>query len=42
MYRETFVMSNYGYGSSIAVVLSAIIIVLSWAYLRSTMKAGDA
>lgn len=42
MYRETFVMSNYGYGSSIAVVLSVIIIVLSWAYLRTTMKAGDA
>lgn len=40
MYRESFVLSNYGYGSSIAVVLSAIIIILSWGYLRTTMKDG--
>lgn len=37
MYRETFVLFHQGYGAAIAVVLSAVVIVTSWAYLRRQM-----
>jgi ABC-type sugar transport system permease subunit len=39
MYRETFVEFKYGYGATIAVVLSVIVLSLSWLYLRRTLRA---
>lgn len=41
MYRESFVLSHYGYGSSVAVVLSIFVIALSWLYLKSTITDGE-
>ncbi|WP_099224401.1 carbohydrate ABC transporter permease [Listeria costaricensis] len=38
MYKETFVNGNYGYGSAVAVVLSLIVLVISWFYLKRTFK----
>lgn len=40
MYRESFVILRHGYGSAIAVVLSAIVIAVSWLYLRRSLRAG--
>lgn len=37
MYRQTFVISDYGFGAAIAVVLAAIVVAVSWAYLRRQM-----
>lgn len=39
MYRETFVEFKYGYGAAIAVVLSLIVLSLSWLYLRRTLRS---
>ena len=39
MYRETFLLFKYGYGAAIAVVLSAIVVLLSWLYLRRTLRS---
>ena len=39
MYRETFVEFKYGYGAAIAVVLSLIVLSLSWLYLRWTLRS---
>jgi ABC-type sugar transport system permease subunit len=39
MYRETFLLFRYGYGAAIAVVLSAIVVLLSWLYLRRTLRS---
>jgi ABC-type sugar transport system permease subunit len=39
MYRETFVEFKYGYGAAIAVVLSVIVLSLSWLYLRRTLRS---
>ncbi len=38
MFRETFTMSNMGYGASISVVLSIIVVAISAIYLRSMLK----
>jgi len=38
MYRETFTMFNLGYGSAIAVILSAIIIIISGWYVRKQVS----
>jgi multiple sugar transport system permease protein len=38
MYRETFSMFNMGYGASIAIVLSVIIIAISGRYVRSQLQ----
>jgi ABC-type sugar transport system permease subunit len=38
MYRETFVLSHYGKGSAFAVILSVFVLILSWGYLRSSLK----
>ncbi|MCE5329708.1 sugar ABC transporter permease [bacterium] len=38
MFRETFTMSNMGYGASISVVLSIIVVAISAVYLRSMLK----
>jgi len=38
MYREAFVLSHYGKGSAFAVILSIFVLILSWGYLRSSLK----
>lgn len=38
MYRQTFIISDYGYGASVAVVLTIIVVGASWAYLRQQLK----
>lgn len=40
MYRETFLLFRHGYGSAIAVLLSVIVIVVSWIYLSRTLRAS--
>ena len=40
MYRETFVLFRHGYGAAIAVVLSIIVVAISWLYLQRTMRGG--
>jgi ABC-type sugar transport system permease subunit len=37
MYRQTFVVSDYGLGAAVAVVLAAIVVSASWVYLRQQM-----
>lgn len=37
MYRETFVVSDYGLGAAVAVVLAVIVVSVSWVYLRQQM-----
>lgn len=39
MYRQTFIVSDYGYGAAVAVILSIIVVGASWAYLRQQLKA---
>jgi ABC-type sugar transport system permease subunit len=34
MYRETFTLNRYGYGAAVAVVLTVIVVIASWLYLR--------
>ncbi len=41
MYRETFLLFRHGYGSSIAVVLSAIVLAVSWIYLSRTLRPAS-
>jgi multiple sugar transport system permease protein len=38
MYRETFVIFHHGYGAAIAVVLSIIVLLVSWLYLRRSLE----
>lgn len=40
MFRETFVLFRPGYGAAIAVALSALVILVSWAYLRRSLRAS--
>lgn len=40
MYRKTFIVSDYGYGAAVAVVLAVIVVGASWAYLRQQLKRG--
>ena len=37
MYRQSFIISNYGYGAAVAVVLAIIVVAFSWVYLRNQM-----
>jgi multiple sugar transport system permease protein len=37
MYRQTFVTSDYGFGSAVAVVLAAVVVAASWSYLHRQM-----
>lgn len=37
MYRRTFVLGQYGVGSAVAVILTIIVVVTSWVYLRAQM-----
>lgn len=39
MYRETFLLNQYGYGSAVAVFLTVVVVVASFAYLRRQMPA---
>ncbi|HEY9290496.1 MAG TPA: sugar ABC transporter permease [Microlunatus sp.] len=34
MYRQTFTLNRYGYGAAVAVVLTVIVVLASWLYLR--------
>jgi ABC-type sugar transport system permease subunit len=38
MFRETFLLFRYGSGAAVAVVLSVIVFLLSWLYLRRTLR----
>ena len=40
MYRQTFIISDYGYGAAVAVVLAVIVVGASWLYLRQQLKRG--
>ncbi|WP_211234748.1 carbohydrate ABC transporter permease [Glycomyces arizonensis] len=40
MYRQTFILSDYGAGAAVAVVLSVIVVGASWFYLRHQYKRG--
>jgi multiple sugar transport system permease protein len=39
MYRETVLLFRHGYGSAIAVVLSVIVLGVSWLYLSRTLRS---
>lgn len=39
MYRETFLLFRHGYGSAIAVLLSVIVLAVSWIYLSRTLRS---
>ena len=38
MFRESFVLFHMGYGAAIAIFLSAIVIAISWIYIREVTK----
>jgi multiple sugar transport system permease protein len=38
MYRKTFIVNDYGYGSAVAVVLAALVVAASYAYLRQQIR----
>jgi multiple sugar transport system permease protein len=38
MYRQTFIVSDYGYGAAVAVILSIIVVGASWVYLRQQLR----
>lgn len=38
MYRETFTLSRYGAGAAVAVFLTLVVVVASWAYLRNQLR----
>ena len=40
MYRQTFVVSDYGLGAAVAVVLAVVVVSVSWLYLRKQMPKG--
>lgn len=41
MYRQTFTLSRYGYGAAVAVVLTVIVLLASWIYLRRQLRTND-
>ena len=41
MYRESFKMFQMGYGATIAVILSVMVFVLSWLYLRHSFRREE-
>lgn len=41
MYRETFTLSRYGSGAAVAVFLTVVVVVASWAYLRRQLRPTD-
>lgn len=40
MYRETFTLARYGAGAAIAVVLTVVVVAVSWIYLRRQLRAN--
>jgi ABC-type sugar transport system permease subunit len=40
MYRETFTLARYGAGAAVAVVLTVVVVVTSWLYLRRQLRAN--
>jgi ABC-type sugar transport system permease subunit len=40
MYRQTFILNDYGMGAAVAVVLSVVVVGASWLYLRQQFKRG--
>ena len=40
MYRETFLLFHYGYGAAIAVLLSVIVLAVSFFYLSRTLRSS--
>ena len=38
MFRESFVLFHMGYGASIAIFLSAIVLFISWIYIREVTR----
>ncbi|MCZ9883665.1 carbohydrate ABC transporter permease [Arthrobacter sp. B2a2-09] len=40
MYRQTFILSDYGAGAAVAVVLAIIVVASSWLYLQRQLKKG--
>lgn len=41
MYRESFILANMGQGSAIAIVLTIMVFVFSWFYLKKTLYKGE-
>jgi ABC-type sugar transport system permease subunit len=41
MYRETFTLSRYGSGAAVAVFLTVVVVVASYAYLRRQLRPTD-
>ncbi|WP_423920627.1 carbohydrate ABC transporter permease [Frigoribacterium sp. 2-23] len=41
MYRETFTLSRYGSGAAVAVFLTVVVVVASWAYLRRQLRPNQ-
>ncbi|MFZ7088877.1 carbohydrate ABC transporter permease [Curtobacterium sp. RRHDQ10] len=41
MYRETFTLSRYGAGAAVAVFLTVVVIVASYAYLRRQLRPNE-
>ncbi|MBF4612990.1 carbohydrate ABC transporter permease [Curtobacterium sp. VKM Ac-1376] len=41
MYRETFTLSRYGAGAAVAVFLTVVVVVASWAYLRRQLRPTE-
>jgi ABC-type sugar transport system permease subunit len=39
MYRQTFIISDYGGGAAVAVILTVIVVASSWAYLRRQLRS---
>lgn len=38
MYRETFTLSRYGMGAAVAVILTIVVVIASWMYLRRNLR----
>jgi multiple sugar transport system permease protein len=38
MYRETFTLARYGAGAAVAVVLTVVVVAVSWIYLRRQLR----
>lgn len=41
MYTQSFKLSHYGVGSSMAILLSIIVIIFSWKFLKVALKGGN-
>ena len=41
MYRQTFVVSDYGGGAAVAVILTVIVVGTSWLYLRRQLRSAS-